>query len=73
MDAAEYHRWYETARGRWIGEIEFRLIRCLLDPKPAESLLDVGCGTGYFTHLFAESGILATGVDPNIEVARVCG
>ena len=67
MEPADYHRWYETARGRWIGEVEFRLVRRLLDPRPAESVLDVGCGTGYFTHRFARAAAKVTGVDPNIE------
>lgn len=67
MKPAEYHNWYETVRGRWIGEVEFRLVRRLLDAKPAESVLDVGCGTGFFTHRFARAGAKVTGLDPNIE------
>jgi SAM-dependent methyltransferase len=67
MKPADYHHWYETARGRWIGGIEFELIRRLLGWKPGDSILDVGCGTGYFTHRFAQSGAQLTGVDPNLE------
>lgn len=65
MDAAEYDAWYETPRGRWIGETEFRLAQHLLDSRPSESLLDVGCGTGWFTRRFAASGVTATGLDRN--------
>lgn len=54
MDPAEYDRWYQTARGRWIGEREVELLREGLAPRPGESLLDVGCGTGYFTRAMAE-------------------
>lgn len=49
MDPAEYDRWYETPRGRWIGEREAARIVAKLRPRPGESLLDVGCGTGFFT------------------------
>lgn len=49
MDAAKYDAWYETPRGRWIGSRELERIRETLVPHAGESLLDVGCGTGYFT------------------------
>lgn len=38
----------------------------MLEPRPGERLLDVGCGTGYFTRQFARADKLAvTGLDPN--------
>lgn len=46
----------------------------MLRPRAGESLLDVGCGTGYFTRRFARApGLVATGLDPNeawIDFAR---
>lgn len=65
MDAAEYDAWYGSPRGRWIGETEFRLAQRLLDSRPSESLLDAGCGTGWFTRRFAATGMAATGLDLN--------
>ena len=66
MLAAEYDKWYQTPRGHWIGEIESGLWRRMLGPKSGESLLDVGCGTGYFTRQFARADKLAvTGLDSN--------
>jgi len=66
MDAARYDDWYTTPRGAWIGDAEFRLLQRTLQPIPGESLLDVGCGTGYFTRRFAgETGLQVVGVDPN--------
>ncbi|GBL46094.1 methyltransferase type 11 [Sulfuriferula multivorans] len=47
MQAAEYDAWYQTPRGRWVGETESDLLRRMLGPQSAESLLDVGCGTGF--------------------------
>jgi SAM-dependent methyltransferase len=63
MTPAEYDAWYDTPRGRWIGETEFQLLEDLLEPAPGETLLDVGCGTGWFSRQFAGTGLLVTGVD----------
>lgn len=73
--AAEcYDAWYGTPRGAWIGEIEFRLLNELLAPVAGATLLDVGCGTGYFARRFAREARLAvTGLDRNrdwLEYAR---
>jgi SAM-dependent methyltransferase len=48
MSPEQYDAWYRTPRVRWIGETEYRLLEALLAPRPDESLLDVGCGIGYF-------------------------
>lgn len=56
MDPALYDAWYDTPRGRWIGETEFAL---------AARLLDVNSGTGWFTRRFAATGLAVTGLDTN--------
>lgn len=73
-DAEAYDRWYETPRGRWIGQREIELLLAELQPRPGESLLDVGCGTGFFTRALASAtGGRVSGVDLNpgwVEYAR---
>lgn len=64
---ASYEAWYHTPRGRWIGDHEFALLEHLLKPEIGASLLDVGCGTGYFSRRFAQSGLTVTGIDPDTE------
>lgn len=71
MDAREYDAWYDTPRGQWIGTAEFRLLADILRLRPGESLLDIGCGTGWFTRRFArESAADVTGLDPNGDSLR---
>jgi len=68
-----YDAWYRTPRGAWIGETEYRLLRKLLQPEPGASVLDVGCGTGYFSRRFALDDHALTGVDldaPTVAYAR---
>jgi len=65
MTPDQYDAWYYTERGRWIGEIEFRLVLRLLAPEASARILDVGCGTGYFTRRFAAEGYKVTGLDPD--------
>lgn len=65
MEPAQYEAWYETPRGGWIAAREFALLWRLMMPRPRESLLDVGCGTGHFSRRFAAAGLAVTGIDPD--------
>jgi SAM-dependent methyltransferase len=67
----EYDAWYQTPRGRWIGDSEFTLLSRMLKPEPAASLIDIGCGTGYFTRHFARlMHGQVVGIDPDEESLR---
>jgi SAM-dependent methyltransferase len=65
MNPADYDAWYATPRGRWIGDSEYALAARLLAPQAGASLLDVGCGTGWFSRRAAADGLEVTGLDPN--------
>lgn len=73
LTADSYDAWYRTDRGGWIGETEYRLIYRYLQPHGGATLLDVGCGTGYFTRRFAQEGLTVSGIDSDgtmIDYAR---
>lgn len=58
-----YDAWYQTPRGRWIGDTEYHLLYRHLALRPDETILDVGCGTGYFSRRFAHDRHAVVGVD----------
>ena len=68
-DPAAYHAWYETPRGAWIGareaDLMLELMLELMQPNRDECLLDVGCGTGWFSARFASVDLGVTGLDPD--------
>jgi ubiquinone/menaquinone biosynthesis C-methylase UbiE len=64
-DPAAYDAWYRTGKGQWVGDAEFCLLMKLIQPIANQSLLDVGCGTGYFTQRFNDAGLRVCGIDPD--------
>ena len=71
MQPEQYEAWYATPRGAWIGEEEYCLLRSLLAPRAGETLLDVGCGTGWFARHFAADAADGAVVGADLDVAMV--
>jgi ubiquinone/menaquinone biosynthesis C-methylase UbiE len=69
MDSERYDHWYKTVRGQWIGQCETNLLIDALKPRSGESLLDVGCGTGFFTR---EMGSRINGIIIGVDINQNC-
>lgn len=62
--AGEYEQWYTTQRGQRADSAERALLLRLLRGIPrAETVLEVGSGTGHFCGWLAESGFEVVGLD----------
>ena len=57
--------WYRSDEGRAVWRLQSDLMFRLLDPRPRERLLDVGCGSGLYLQAFKRTGLEVTGVDPS--------
>lgn len=61
--AERYDEWYDEPWGRYADALERKLLVRLLCPRPGESVLDVGCGTGRYVRWLRGLGVRACGVD----------
>ena len=59
----KYDRWFETPIGALVKKYENELLLDLLEPRPQELILDVGCGTGVFTLNILGLGTRVIGLD----------
>ena len=59
----KYDEWFQTPIGSLVKKYESELILGLMKPKPGESILDGGCGTGIFTLDLLSSGPYVIGLD----------
>jgi ubiquinone/menaquinone biosynthesis C-methylase UbiE len=71
--ARRYESWSRSARGRAMDRFVEKAIYELLDPRPNERVLDIGCGSGNHLLFFNKLGIDINGVDASpymIDIAR---
>ena len=58
-----YDEWFRTPIGLLVKRYESALLLDLLQPRPGEAILDVGCGTGIFTLDVLEVGPKVVGLE----------
>ena len=57
-------------RSRWDATLVWRVCH-RLDPRPGDTLVDVGCGTGYLCSALERTGVVCVGVDRSPAGTRV--
>lgn len=71
--ARRYERWYETVEGGFALDRENKLLRRMVSnwPRRGQKLLEIGCGTGLFLHVFWESGFEVYGMDSSPQMLSI--
>ncbi|MBC8727702.1 class I SAM-dependent methyltransferase [Paraburkholderia sp. UCT2] len=67
---SQRQKWSTTlyeSNARFVGDLAARAVE-LLDPRPGERILDIGCGDGYLTEKIAAAGAMMSGVDYSPEL-----
>ena len=68
-----YESWCHSPQGKAMGRAAEELILALLNPRPGERVLDIGCGSGYHLEFMNRLGLDVTGIDASpymINLAR---
>jgi len=69
-DAKAYEQWYKNQRNRFEVDLENQLLLDMLNPSRGDSVLDIGCGYGYFVRQALAAGFDAYGVDLSTDGIR---
>ena len=77
LSPEEYNKWYYTEKGKYISGLEKEvLLRMINPPSPPFSkgglggILDIGCGTGYFTQFLSSYCRSIVGVDTSMDMIK---
>lgn len=71
--ADRYDKWYADEVGALAHYLERELVMEFIKPRPGETVLDLGCGTGIYALELAQMGLQITGIDVSsgmLDVAR---
>ncbi|MCL6446172.1 MAG: class I SAM-dependent methyltransferase [Alicyclobacillus sp.] len=71
--ASTYDDFCRTPLGHFVDVVEHEMIAAIARPKPGETAVDLGCGTGSYTYWLSDLGLSVLGVDVSqnmLEVAR---
>jgi ubiquinone/menaquinone biosynthesis C-methylase UbiE len=69
--ASEYDAYYQTETGKMVDKIEKEIVSVYLKNLQKKNWLELGCGTGYWTKFFNDSGFQITAVDNSEAMLKI--
>lgn len=69
--ASTYDDFCETPLGHFVDVVEHDMIAAIARPQSGESAIDLGCGTGSYTHWLYDMGLSVVGVDESRNMLEV--
>jgi len=69
--ASRYDQWFQTPGGCYADRMEQELFLRLVRPRPGQSLLEVGCGTGHNLEFFRGLGLRVAGIEPSPAMLKI--
>lgn len=69
--ASTYDDFCYTPLGHFVDVVEHQMVAAMAEPKPAEAALDLGCGTGLYSHWLYDMGLSVVGVDVSRNMLHV--
>ncbi len=61
--ANSYDAYYQSDFGKKVDRLEQEIISSLIKDIPGTEMLELGCGTGHWSHFFTQKGFRVTGID----------
>jgi 16S rRNA A1518/A1519 N6-dimethyltransferase RsmA/KsgA/DIM1 with predicted DNA glycosylase/AP lyase activity len=68
--AEAYEEWFLTRLGSLVDRREKELILSLVKPRPGQTVLEVGSGTGHFLREIAGRGARCVGIEPSARCSQ---
>ena len=71
--ASQYDEYYQTEFGKKVDKIEKEIVSGFLNGFPRSEMIELGCGTGFWTEYFVEQGFRVEAIDSSeamLEIAK---
>lgn len=68
--SADWYQGVTEEAGSYQKEVILPNLLRIINPKPGQKIIDIGCGTGFFARALAEKGAVLTGLDNSADMIK---